>query len=304
MTTIAIIVLNWQQPQLTLDTISSILGINHPDFDYHLFLVDNFSQDNSWDIFQNKFQNHPQITLIRTPENLGYAGGNNYGIKAAIDRNFEYCLIINNDVLVDPNFLSYLLKSFTHQPHLGLSGPKIYFAPGYEFHQQRYKPSERGRVIWFAGGKFDWNNILGTHLGVDEIDQGQFDQPPAIDFLTGCCFLVKTEVFRQIGLFDPDYFMYLEDLDFCHRAQLAGYKLAFAPKSIIWHLNAGSSKSGSSLHDYYITRNRLLFGFKYATLKTKFALFRESIRFLFHSTTRRRAVLDFYTHRLGRNPHP
>ncbi|MFA5532831.1 MAG: glycosyltransferase, partial [Candidatus Shapirobacteria bacterium] len=118
-----------------------------------------------------------------------------------------------------------------------------------------------------------------------------------------CCLLISSKVFKKIGLLDEKFFMYLEDVDFCQRAKQAGFKLAYIPKSKIWHVNSGSSKSGGDLHDYFITRNRLLFGFRYAKAKTKFALFRESIRFLISPSTsswKKKAVIDFYFKKLGK----
>ena len=144
---------------------------------------------------------------------------------------------------------------------------------------------------------------MGSNAGIDNIDKGQYDKIKYnLDFISGCCILIKSEVFKKIGLLDEKYFMYLEDADFCTRAKLSGYKNAYVPTSIIWHINAGSSSSGSELHNYFITRNRLLFGYKYATFRTKFALFRESIRILFFSVSawQKRGVLDYYLKNLGK----
>ncbi|MDD4938450.1 MAG: glycosyltransferase family 2 protein [Candidatus Shapirobacteria bacterium] len=297
---VAVIVLNWKQPQLTLDTINSLLKIKHKSFDYQIVLVDNNSPDDSVKIFKKTFSKNKEIKLLKTNSNLGYAGGNNFGIKYALKNDFDYCLLINNDVLVDPNFLEELVQQ---GKNYDLLGPKIYFAPGFEYHQDRYSKKELGRVIWSAGGQMDWNNIYGSNIGVDEVDQGQFNQiNQNIDFLTGCCLLVKNNVFKKIGLLDEKYFMYLEDVDFCRRAKVSNFKMAYIPKSKIWHVNSGSSKSGGDLHDYFITRNRLLFGFKYATLRTKFALFRESLKmlFIYPSIWKKRAILDFYFKKLNK----
>jgi len=121
------------------------------------------------------------------------------------------------------------------------------------------------------------------------------------DFISGALFITKTSVLEKTGLFDDKYFMYLEDVDLCQRIKLAGYKLIFDPKIKIWHKVAQSSGIGSSLNDYFITRNRLLFGFTYASLRTKFALAREAVNKLFTGTkAQRQAVIDFFLGRFGR----
>ncbi len=278
---IGIIVLNYKQEKLTKDTVDSLLKIKHDNFDYHIYIIDNNSPDDSFKQLSKQYSKNTRISLYQNTVNSGYAGGNNFGIKIALNDKVDYCLIINNDVLVDPNFLQILYDTAKKYDDNCIVGPKIYFAPGYEFHKDRYSKSEIGRVIWSSGGKVDWDNIYGSNLGVDEVDKGQRDQENVYnDFLTGCCILVPTKIFQKIGLFDERYFMYLEDIDLCHQAKLNGFQLVYTPKSFIWHLNSGSSGSGSNLHDYFTTRNRLLFGFKYAKARTKFALFRESLRLL------------------------
>jgi GT2 family glycosyltransferase len=108
-------------------------------------------------------------------------------------------------------------------------------------------------------------------------------------------------VFKTIGLLDKKYFMYLEDVDFCQRAKKSNLKLACIPSSIIWHVNSGSSKSGGDLHDYFITRNRLYFAYKYASPRTKFAIFRESIKILFgQSKWKKQAVIDLYKNKMNK----
>jgi len=302
MVKIAVIVLNYKQPTLTLETIHSLLQINHKGFDYQIFLINGNVLDESLEIFENKLANNKKITLVSTGKNLGYAGGNNFGINLAIIQNFDYYLIINNDVIVDKDFLYHLYNSARLAKTPSIIGPKIYFAPGFEFHKDRYKKSEIGKVIWSAGGIMDWNNIYGTNLGVDQVDKGQFNkQNTNLDFITGCCFLVPKIIFQTIGGFNEKYFMYLEDVDFCKRALKKGFQLLYEPLSFIWHVNSGSSGSGSNLHDYFITRNRLMFGLKYARLRTKIALIKEAIIMLFIGRKWQKiAVFDYYFKHLNK----
>ncbi|MFA6533266.1 MAG: glycosyltransferase family 2 protein [Patescibacteria group bacterium] len=302
MTHVAIIVLNWNQAQLTIETINSILTINTDSFKFQIYLVDNGSDDNSLVLFSNTYKQNKSISILETGRNLGYVGGNNFGIKKALKTSPDYVLVINNDVIVNKNFLKELLTVAATDKNIGLLGPKIYFAPGHEYQQHRYHKTEIGKVVWSVGGDMDWNNILGSNRGIDQVDNHQFDNMDLdIDFISGCCFLVKTEIFKKIGFLDDKYFMYLEDADFCQRIKKAGYKIAYVPKSIIWHINAGSSSIGGPLHDYFLTRNRLLFGFRYASLRTKLALFRDSIQRLFvGSQWQKTGIIDFYFGKLGK----
>lgn len=299
---VGIVVLNWNQPKLTIDTITSLLKIKHQNFNFSIYIVDNSSTDSSLSLFNKKYSKNSAISIISTKSNLGYVGGNNLGIKKALSNHCDHILIINNDVLVDPDFLQNLYEFSSNNKRIGILGPKIYFAKGREFHLNRYSPHQLGKIIWSAGGTIDWKNVLGSNIGVDEYDHGQYEQINFnVDFLSGCCLFIASEVFFTIGLFNENYFMYLEDVDFCLKTKQAGYQIAYLPTSQIWHLNAGSSGSGSQLHDYYITRNRLLFGFRYANFRAKFALFRESIKFvLSQNLIKRRAVLDFYSGHLGK----
>jgi len=301
MTQIAIIILNWNKPELTLDTVNSVLKINHRNFNYQIFLVDNGSSDDSLNIFQKKFKDNIRVTIIRNDTNLGFVGGNNTAIKHILKQDFNAVLLLNNDVLVDPDFLENLNKNLSKY---SLLAPKIYFAPGFEYHHDRYTKKEQGHVIWFAGGQIDWNNIYGSHIGVDEVDKGQRDQiNNTVDFLTGCCLLVKREVFEKIGFLDNQFFMYLEDADFCQRAKINGFKIAYIPSSKIWHINSGSSKIGGDLQTYFLTRNRLLFGFRYAKFRTKLALIKESFLQLINPKIpkwQKTGIIDFYTKKFGK----
>lgn len=293
----AIIVLNWKQPKLTIDTVNSLLKINPKTIDYQLIIVDNCSGDDSLSVFNKNFRHNKLVKILNTSSNLGYAGGNNFGIDYALKHKFDFITLLNNDVLVDPNFLIELLAE---SDNYDILGPKIYFAPGFEFHQDRYQPKDLGKVIWSLGGQMDWNNIYGSNIGIDEVDSGQFSQNvDHLDFISGCCLMAKRQVFETIGKLDENYFMYFEDVDFCHRAKQAGYKMACISKSIIWHLNSGSTKGPGDLQNYFLTRNRIYFAYKYTRLRTKFAIFRESIKILFgQSKWQRQAVIDLYLNNL------
>lgn len=241
------------------------------------------------------------IVIDNTNKNLGFSGGNNQGIKQALARNADAVLLLNDDTKVDPHAIRHLANALFSKSNIGMAVPKIYFYPGFEYHKGRYRKPQLGKVLWYAGGKIDWNNCIGIHRGVDEVDHGQYDAMEDVRFATGCCLLIKREVFEKIGFLDERYFLYLEDLDFNVRAKKAGYQIIYEPKAVVWHKNAQSSGSGSALHDYFFTRNRLLFGMTHATSRAKFALFREAMKLLISGQTwKKKAVVDFFIGRFGK----
>jgi len=187
------------------------------------------------------------VIVLKNSQNLGFVEGNNVGIRYALKNGADWVLILNNDTTVAPDLLTQLIKQGNLINQSGILGPKIYFAPGFEYHKNRYKPSQRGKVFWYAGGIIDWDNVYCSHRGVDEVDKGQYDPPTGgeeTDFVSGCAMLVKKEVFDKIGLFDPRYFLYLEDVDFCQRAKKAGFKIIYVSQGKVWHYNASSSEVG------------------------------------------------------------
>ncbi len=296
---IFIIVLNWNKKDLTLECLQSIQKINQPPkSQISLLVVDNASTDDSVKAIKKAF---PKVIILENEKNLGYAEGNNRGMEYALKKKADYLLILNNDIEVDKGFLVQLIKVLEKEKKAGLASPKIYFAPGYEFHKEDYKKDEKGKVIWYAGGIIDWDNILSSHRGVDEVDKGQYDKVIETDYASGSCMLIKKEVLKEIGLFDKKFFMYWEDSDLSQRAKRAGWRVLYVPQAKVWHKVAASSAIGSSLNDYYLTRNRLLFGLRYARLRTKFALFRDSIRILLKGRIGERlGVRDFYLMRFGK----
>lgn len=300
---VAIVILNFNGEKDTIQCLESIerLQVTRLDsakrvgYRLQVIVVDNGSVDGSVNELKNFTLPALRFTLIENKENLGFAEGNNVGIRVALKDGADYVLILNNDTLVDKNLILQLIKTFSDYHDAGIISPKIYFAPGFEFHKTRYKKNERGKVIWYAGGKLDWDNILSSHRGVDEVDSGQYDRVVETDFATGACMMIKLEVFKKIGLLDKDYFLYWEDVDFCQRAKKAGFKVLYTPTTHIWHKVARGSGIGSNLNDYYITRNRLLFASKYAVVRAKFALLRESLKMLFSGRPWQwRGVIDYY----------
>lgn len=295
---VSVVIINYNGQEDTNECLKSLENVESLSFELSIIVIDNASKK-PFAIEKSLKRN---IEVLYSKENLGFSGGNNLGIKHSLKNGAEYIVLLNNDTLVEKLFINILVEEAQKHPNIGIVVPKIYFAKGYEFHKDKYAEKEKGRVIWYAGGIMDWTHLIGSHKGVDQVDVGQFDKEEETDFATGCCMLVKKEVFEKAGFLDNRYFLYYEDADLSIRVKKSGFKIIYAPKSVIWHKNAGSTGgSGSSLQDYFITRNRLLFATFYAPLRTKLALYRQSLSLLLHGRAwQKKGVLDFYLQKFGK----
>jgi GT2 family glycosyltransferase len=189
-----------------------------------------------------------KLILIKNDKNYGFAEGNNIGIRYALNvLNPEYILLLNNDTIVDKNFLSELVSVAEADESIGFAGPKVYY---YDFQGRKDVISVAGIELFMGKGAFH-------RIGATEIDRGQYDETRSVDYLEGSCLLIKRQVLDEIGLLNGDYFAYWEETDLCLRGAKAGYKSVYAPKSKIWHKVSSSSIGLTKL--YYMTRNRLWF---------------------------------------------
>lgn len=296
MTKVFIVILTYNVKDDLLDCLRSVKKLTQTDCQLRTVVVDNNSDDQTVEAVKGEFSD---VKLIVNSKNLGYTGGNNEGIRYCLEQGADYILILNPDITVDKNLIKELL-AVAETKKSGIVGPKIYFSPGSEYHRDRYKPSDLGKVIWWAGGKLDWNNVMTVHRGVDEVDSGKYNQTEKTATIPGTAMFIKREVFEKVGLFDDKYFLYFEESDLCQRAIRAGFELWYAPKGLTWHRNATSTGIGSTLQDYYTTRNRLLFGFRYAPLRSKLALLRQALMlFAFGRPWQKQGVIDFFLGRFG-----
>ena len=296
---IAIVILDYKNKKDTISCIASLEDLILTDISLSVILVNNDTEQvYSPGMFPSSFS----LQVINNTTNTGFAGGNNTGIYYALSEQADYILLLNNDTIVDGSLLIELVKVLEQDPGIGLVSPKIYFEKGHEFHKEKYRKSDLGNVIWYAGGIMDWKNILGRHRGVDELDHGQYDAIQKTDFATGCCMLFRSDVIRKTGVFDEKYFFYYEDSDLNERVKKKKYTVLYVPKATVWHKNAGSTGgSGSTLQDYYITRNRLLFGISYAPFRSKIALLKESLKLAMQGRPWQKiGVKDYFLRKFGK----
>jgi GT2 family glycosyltransferase len=189
--------------------------------------------------------------VIANCNNVGVAAANNQGIRAAIEVGCEYVLLINNDVVLDPELLAELVRGLADHS-CEMTVPLIYFN----------EPRDR---IWTAGGSFQPRlGFRVHHRGLDEEDRGQYTQPAKIDYAPTCCVLIRREVFGKIGLMDERYFVYADDVDFMYRARQAGVAMYYVPCGRLWHkVNGLTGGDVSDFSFYYNARGRALFLYKH-----------------------------------------
>jgi len=255
---VSIIVLNWNGVRDTVECLESLKKITYPN--YEVIVVDNGSTGDDADVLEERFGDY--IHLIRNDENYGYAGGNNTGMRYALENSApEYVLLLNNDTTVAPCFLERMVEVAGGDDGTGIVGPKVYY---HAFPDR----------IWGAGGRVSMRTGRTFHIGMKETDRGQYDAGREVDYIPGCCLLVKAEVIKKVGLLDESYFCYWEETDYCFRAREAGYRSVYVPEAKIWHKAplklsvwdrgaAGGKVSG--LYRYYLTRNSFKFLRKHAT---------------------------------------
>ncbi len=260
---LAIISVTYNNYPLLEDFLASLKKQKNKSF--HLFLTDLSTQKQSIE------QDGVSISVLKK-ENRGYAYGVNNGLKQALIEGFEKFCIINDDTYFRPDFVDRIFSSLSLHPSAVIGG-KIYYAPGYEYHKERYQKSELGKVIWYAGGAIDWSHMITPHRGVDEIDQGQYDTVQQTSFITGCLVVFDRQVIDTVGFWNETYFLTYEDVDFSIRAARKSIALYYDPSLVIWHkVSQSTGGSGSLTHKKYLTRNQVRVGLKYAPLKTKLHL--------------------------------
>ncbi len=239
---VSIIVLNYNGRD---DTLACLRSLEHLMYgNVSIILVDNASSDGSVDAIRTA---HPHVTLIETGANLGFTGGNNVGIRYALDHGANYILLLNNDTVVAPDFLNLMVEVMERDPSIGVTGPMIYY----------YSAPE---TIWSAGGEIDWSHGTTRMIGLNEEDLSQYGLAPRqTDFVTGCALMARRSVWEKVGLLDDQFFMYYEETEWCVRVNRSGCKIMLVPAAMIWHKISIEDRAVSPRTYYYMTRNRLLF---------------------------------------------
>jgi len=229
-------VLAWNGREVTEACIESVLRLDYPGFG--VLVVDNASTDDTVVALRARFDD--RIELLRNERNLLFAGGMNVGLERALAAGYDFVLLLNNDVVLDPGLVRELVAEAAADARIAAAGPKIYYF-------------DRPERIWFAGGELSLWRGWSRHRGLREVDRGQHDAARDVDYLTGCALLVRREALREVGLLDPGFGMYAEDADWCFRARARGYRLRYVPSARLWHRVSSSAGARS----WFKARRRL-----------------------------------------------
>ena len=227
---VCILVLNWNGAEDTLACLDSLAKVSYAQA--QVVVIDNGSSDDSVARIRSAF---PQIQIIELAENLFFGGGNNAGLAWAAENNFAYVIFLNNDTLVEADFLEPLVKAFADNPHVGMAGPLICYAADRE-------------LIWYAGGQVNlWTGVVAHRLIRREAVAAGVATLPT-EYVTGCCLMMPTDLAMTLGGFDLAFTMYGEDVDLSLRCRALNRKLAFVPTSRIYHKVSASVGGEFGLH--------------------------------------------------------
>jgi GT2 family glycosyltransferase len=236
---VVVILINWNGKVDTLECLASLRQDLYPN--RHTLIVDNGSTDDSAAAIRAQFS---EVEVLETGANLGFTGGNNIGIKWALDEGADYVFLLNNDTIVEPDALTALVQTAEAMPNYGLLGPVIHYY-------------DRPEEVWFGGSSVDMLRGKADHSNEQAPPR---DAPPQnIPWATGCAMLIRADIIRTLQGFDDRYFLYWEDVDLCFRIREQGYDLGLVPQSRIYHKVSRSFTGISRVACYYTVRNNLLF---------------------------------------------
>ena len=289
---VAIILVNYNGFKDTVECVESIRKIDYPN--YRIVVVDNGSDeapDKDQILYLQEYTHY-----ISIENNLGFSGGNNVGIRWALQKGYPYILLLNNDTTVSPQLLDILVRAAEEKEKVGIIGGKILF----------YQSPNR---IWFGGGVLNTKYGHGSHEDYGQNNQKDTGEIRRVTFLTGCLMFIPNDVFADIGLLDEDYFLYAEDTDFCCRVMNKGYNLWFCENSLVYHKVSASTGRGSVRTQYYMMRNSLYLSKKYMRhfRLIHFRIFYQTIKDILRGRKQLKpvvtAILDYYRGIRGKGPY-
>lgn len=289
---VAILLLNWNGWRDTLECLDSLLKLDYADF--QVVLCDNGSSDDSLKHFTEwAEQNHvsycklsrhtaenladgvqEKLIMIENQANLGFAGGNNVGLRFALTQSFEYVWLLNTDTTVNPDALTKLISEVESDPNIGMCGSTLlyYHAPD--------------TIQTLCGGTLNRRTGQPRHIGAFQKFQqpiSQADVLKRLDYVMGASMLVSRKFLEEVGLMEEQYFLYYEEIDWAERAK-GKFKLGYAPESIVYHKEGRSvgnqPKTYSSTSVYFMMRSRVRFMRKFFPKALPFVYARLSISFV------------------------
>jgi GT2 family glycosyltransferase len=241
---ISIITVNYNGLDLTVELLNSIRRVTYSNLE--VFVVDNASRENP-QLFLEK--NYPEVQVIRSEQNLGFAGGNNLAVHQATG---DFLFFINNDAEITVGCLDRLVAIFEEKKNVGMVSPLICY-----FNESQQAEAD---LIQYAGmTQVNAVTARNSTTGEKERDKGQFSEPQKTAYGHGAAMMVSREVVEKAGIMFEDFFLYYEELDWCERIRRIGYDIWVEPRARIYHKESASVGAMSTLKTYYINRNRVYF---------------------------------------------
>lgn len=237
---VAVVLVNYNGASDTINCIKSLSNV--PEIEFETIVVDNHSTDDSFSILKMEQKNY-DFTLLESKDNKGFSAGNNIGIKYAQERNADYFLLLNNDTVVEPDFMKHLLEGFVVDKKCGLTTGRILY-------------HSLPDTIWYAGGAMNRKTGRTEHFSYGEKVTISELTPQTVTFASGCCMCLSKALVDKVGMLNEDFFLYEEDAEYCYRIIDAGFSMIYVPSAVIYHKVSASTGQGSPMSQYYTIRNK------------------------------------------------
>ena len=237
--------------------LGTVAGLDYPEDKIEIIYADNASSDGSVEYVG---ENYPSVRIIRNRRNLGFAEGTNVGLRVA---RGEYLVLLNADAELDRGWMTHMLACFQADPYVGIAGCKIYFT--------------HTKKLQHAGGYYDVY-ARPHHYGYSQEDRGQFDERREVGYVTGAALMISRRCLSEIGLLDPYYFAYGEEIDWAEAAKRAGFKIMYVPEAVAYHYEMCCIGGKTNRYYFLLSRNRYRFLIKYFGIKWFLATFLKDLR--------------------------
>jgi GT2 family glycosyltransferase len=241
---IDIIILNYKGEKDTIECVDSLIHAGL--LQYRIIIVDNNSGDNQANRLIEKYQEYSNVVVLKLFDNKGFSAGNNHGIKYSLEHGADYIVLLNNDTVIESDFVKELLKPFRINEKIVITTGKIM-----DYYQRDYFDCAGGKLI-------DWRGSA-EKFGFHQKDIGQFQMPRYVTFAQGCLMMIDTGFLKQGNLLPEEYFMYYEDTAYCHAIRAKGLKIYYSPETVIFHKGSASSGKLSHIKQYYMMRNQMMY---------------------------------------------
>ena len=243
---VAALVVSYNGGEVLLESLESLSALDYPSFD--LVVLDNASTDGTAAAVGERF---PEVEVVSVEVNQGSSGGYSLAMDWALRRPYDYLLLLNNDIEVRPDLLTRLVEAAEAYPGAGVVGPKCYFYG-------------RRDHLWSAGGDLRFRESVTAERGYKELDRGQYETTEEVGYINGCAMLVRRTAALEVGLFDPHYFMFVDDADYCRRLKDRGWSCLYAARAVLYHRVAYTGGGYAPARNRRLGRATAIFVRRYA----------------------------------------